>query len=337
VNPLNTHPHSFTWEIHCPLHQDTTRQVWLMELAEMRGRVLHAGGRRPHFLREDGRCCDPDPLDRCAYHILVRSSAHLVGSIRVVPLTSGPMCGTECLVGHERFEQLLVDLGTRRHTTGEVGRWIVAPEYSPFRMGVRLIAAVGVLSKWLGIQAVIATVGTRGRQAKTLMRAGGRRVPGLAPIYSYKYDDDLVVLTFDLSHPVESFGPFAIEMAARLSLRAPERRRRQQRPSALTISPALPRPVFQGTELHDKRESVSHLYGLSIKSCGVIDSPRHPLDLSADNSARAGNSAGTSSLTPSRAPTPCLPIHTSDADLRELSRLHGPHVGLEQSLRGDSN
>lgn len=215
---MNTHPHSFTWEIQCPPNQDTTRQAWLMELAEMRGRVLHAGGRRPHFLWEDGRVCDPDPLDRCAYHILVRSSPLLVGSIRVIPLTSVPMCGTECLVGPERFEQLLVDLGTTRDRAGEVGRWIVAPEYAPYRMGLRLIAAVGVLSKWLGIQAVIATVGTRGGQAKTLMRAGGRRVPGLAPIYSQTYDDDLVVLTFELSHPVESFGPFAIEMAARLSL-----------------------------------------------------------------------------------------------------------------------
>ena len=214
---MNNHPHSFMWEIHFPPNQDTTGQAWLIELAEMRGRVLHAGGRRPHFLQEDGRFCDPDPLDRCAYHILVRSSAHLVGCIRVVSLASVPICGTECLVGHARFEQLLVDLGTTRDRAGEVGRWIVAPEYTLFRMGLRLIAGVGALSQSLGIETVIATVGTRGGQAKTLMRAGGRRVPGLAPIYSEKYNDDLVVLSFDLVHPVEPFGPLAVEMAARLS------------------------------------------------------------------------------------------------------------------------
>jgi GNAT acetyltransferase-like protein len=184
----------------------------------MRGRVLHAGGRRPQYRQADGSFLDQDPLDRCAYHILLRSSAYLIGCIRVVPLTSVPTCGTESLLGHQRFEHLLVNIGTTRDRAGEVGRWIVAPEYSRFRMGLRLISGVGALSKWLGLETVIANVGTRDGQAEILMRAGGRRVPGLSPIKSQEYNDDLVVLTFDLMHPAKSLGPLVAEMATLLSL-----------------------------------------------------------------------------------------------------------------------
>jgi GNAT acetyltransferase-like protein len=189
-----------------------------MELSKMRGRVLHAGGRRPQFRQADGSFLDLDPLDRCAFHLLVRCSADLIGCIRVIPLTSAQPCGTESLLGRRRVDHLLVDLGTTRDRAGEVGRWMVAPEYSPFRMGLRLIAGIGALSKKLGIETLIATVGTRDGQVKTLMRAGGRPVPGLAPIYSQKYDDDLVVLTFDLFHPAKPFGPLAVASATRLPL-----------------------------------------------------------------------------------------------------------------------
>jgi len=184
----------------------------------MRGRVLHAGGRRPQFRQADGRFIDVDPLDRCAYHILLRSSASLIGCIRVVPLTNVSTCGTESLLGRQGFEQMLVHIGSTRDKAGEVGRWIVAPEYSRFRMGLRLISGVGALSKWLGLETVIANVGTRDGQAGILMRAGGRQVPGLSPIKSQEYNDDLVVLTFDLMRPAKSLGPFVAEMATLLSL-----------------------------------------------------------------------------------------------------------------------
>ena len=113
---------------------------------------------------------------------------------------------------------MLVHIGTTRDRAGEVGRWIVTPEYSRFRMGLRLISGVGALSKWLGLETVIANVGTRDGQAEILMRAGGRRVPGLSPIKSQEYNDDLVVLTFDLMHPAKSLGPLVAEMATLLSL-----------------------------------------------------------------------------------------------------------------------
>jgi hypothetical protein len=60
---------------------------------------------------------------------------------------------------------------------------------------------LGALAKWLGLETLIATVGTRDGQAKTLVRAGGRQVPGLTTIKSQKFDDNLVVLTFDLLPP----------------------------------------------------------------------------------------------------------------------------------------
>jgi hypothetical protein len=209
---------SFTWETHFPHDGDLLGQGWLLELSEMRGRVLHAGGRRPQFHKADGSFIDVDPLDRYAYHILLRSSTYIIGCIRVVPLTSVSICGTESLLGRQGFEQMLVHIGTTRDKIGEVGRWIVAPEYSRFRMGLRLIRGVGVLSKWLGLETVIATVGTRDGQAETLMRSGGRRVPGLSPIKSQKYNDDLVVLTFDLMHLAKSLGPLAAKMETLLSL-----------------------------------------------------------------------------------------------------------------------
>ena len=215
---MNNYPDSFSWELHFPPNEDDHGQEWLMELSKMRGRVLHAGGRRPQFRRADGSFSDRDPLDQWAYHLLLRSSGYLIGCIRVVPLTSAQPCGTESLLGHQRFEQLLVHLGTARDRAGEVGRWIVAPEYSRFRMGLPLIAGLGALAKWLGLETLIATVGTRDGQAKALVRAGGRQVPGLTRIKSQKFDDNLVVLTFDLLHPTKFSGLLAAEMALRLSL-----------------------------------------------------------------------------------------------------------------------
>lgn len=217
-----------------------------MELSKMRGRVLHAGGRRPQFRQTDGSFSDHDPLDRWAYHLLLRSSGCLIGCIRVVPL-SVQICGTESLLGHQRFEQLLVHLGTTRDRVGEVGRWIVAPEYSRFRMGLPLIAGLGALAKWLGLETLIATVGTRDGQAKTLMRAGGRQVPGFVPIKCQKYDDDLVVLTFDLLHPAESFEPFAVEMAARLSL--DEQNEARELPYGFPMQMTRPRDWASGNDV----------------------------------------------------------------------------------------
>jgi hypothetical protein len=189
-----------------------------MELAEMRGRVLYAEGRRAQFRQGNGRCIDQDPLDRYAYHVLLRTSDKLIGCIRLVPLKHVQVCGIESLWGRRRFERLLVQLGTTRNRIGEVGRWVVTPEYALLRMGLRLVAGVGTLATWLRLETVVAVAGTRDGQANALMRAGGRPVPGLLPMKSQKYDDDLVILTFDLSHPVNSIGLLAADMALRLSI-----------------------------------------------------------------------------------------------------------------------
>src|SRR5574340_947705 len=113
-----------------------------------------------------------------------RDSDMLIGCIRVVPLRNVRRCLTESLLQDRPFEQLLTWLGNGRDRVGEVGRWVVAPEYAPFRMGLRLAIAAGGLAKQLGLETIIAMVGTRDGQARTLMRAGGQRVPGFASVRS---------------------------------------------------------------------------------------------------------------------------------------------------------
>lgn len=215
---MSIHPLALSWEIRRPPISEVNEPEWITELAEMRGRVLYAGGRRGQFRHADGHCIDRDPLDRYAYHLLLRNLDRLIGCIRVIPLRNVQRCRSESLLGSEQFERVVVRCGTSRDRVGEVGRWVIVPELAPLRMGLRLVAGVGALAKWLGLETVVAIVGTRDGQADALMRAGGRQVPGLVPIKSEKYNDDLVVLTFDLLNPAKSFGPFAVEMAARLSL-----------------------------------------------------------------------------------------------------------------------
>lgn len=215
---MNIRPLSLMWEIRRPPDESQRDPDWLVQVTEMRGRVLYAGGRRPRFRQADGSCVDRDWFDHDAYHVLLRDSDMLIGCIRVVPLRNVRRCLTESLLQDRPFEQLLTWLGNGRDRVGEVGRWVVAPEYAPFRMGLRLAVAAGVLAKQLGLETIIAMVGTRDGQARTLMRAGGQRVPGLAPVRSQTYDDDLVVLTFDLSRPANVITLLAAEMTTRLSM-----------------------------------------------------------------------------------------------------------------------
>lgn len=213
-----------TWELHLPLveginnRRSASGYEWLEELTEMRGRVLYNGGHRPDFLLVDGNFADPDPLDAYAYHLLARSSGCLVGCCRVVPLASAPSCITESLLGHQRLDRLLLEIGTTRAQTGEVSRWIVVPEYRCITLGLRLVAGTWAIGRWLGLQTGIAMVGTRDGQNRALMHIGGRPVPGLELLVSQKFDDELVVLSFDHSRPAKSFATLVDKMAALLEL-----------------------------------------------------------------------------------------------------------------------
>ena len=203
---------ALSWDIRRPPTGEANEPVWLTELAELRGRVLYAGGRRMRFRQSNGGCIDRDPFDRHAYHVLLRNSHRLIGCIRLIPLKNVQRCRTEVLVGLPRFEQVLVELGVTRHRVAEVGRWVIAPEFAACRMGMRLVAGVGNLAIWLGLEAVVAVVGTRDGQARALMRAGGRPVPGIPPIASEEYDDEVLVLTFDLVHPPSTIRTMAADM-----------------------------------------------------------------------------------------------------------------------------
>ena len=115
------------WELHTP--PGIERPGWMDEISELRGRILHEGGRRPQFRRSDGQFADRDPLDPHAFHIAARSHGQLVGCVRLFPLIDGPTCLTERLVGAERFEAICRLSDQRRDEAVEASRWVVNPDH----------------------------------------------------------------------------------------------------------------------------------------------------------------------------------------------------------------
>ena len=118
---------SLTWQLYPPPGVATPTPAWLVELSEMRGRVLYAEGRRPAFRLANGRFADPDPLDVYAYHLVAYAATGAVGCIRLVPLADLPECFSEHLVGHQAFAQALDALQMTRPQAVEGGRWMVVP------------------------------------------------------------------------------------------------------------------------------------------------------------------------------------------------------------------
>ena len=195
---------SLAWQVQAPIHKgenlnlSSAGYAWLQELSEMRGRVLFNGGRRPGFQLADGTFVDPDPLDTHAYHLLVRSSASLVGCTRVVPLISAPTCITESFLGGEKFTRLLLTLGTTREQTAEGSRWMVVPDYRGSRIGLSLVAGGIAICRYLGMKTVIVMAGTRDGQDRLLMHLGFQSVPGIALHNAPMFDDHIRLLYLDL-------------------------------------------------------------------------------------------------------------------------------------------
>jgi hypothetical protein len=218
-------PSTLTWQLEVPFQESPDAPVssgaapWLSELWEMRGRVLFDGGRRAAFQLGDGNFADPDPLDAYAYHALAQAPTGLVGCIRYLPLADAPTCGTELVLGRERFEKLLCELGTTRERTGEIGRWMVVPEHrGRNRLSFRLVAAAWAVGRRLGHHFGIATVGTRDGQDLALIRVGGRPAPGIEPTPAPIFDDAVSVVCFEAWGTTESMNVLIDEMGGLLSL-----------------------------------------------------------------------------------------------------------------------
>ena len=210
---------SLTWQLYPPPGVATPTPAWLVELSEMRGRVLYAEGRRPAFRLANGRFADPDPLDVYAYHLVAYAATGAVGCIRLVPLADLPECFSEHLVGHQAFAQALDALQMTRPQAVEGGRWMVVPEYrhiSP--LAINLAAGIIAVGRQLGYKILIGPTGTRDRQADFLIRIGMQAMPVLLPVPMPVYDDEIQFLYINPSCPNEKLGVLMNQMAERLAL-----------------------------------------------------------------------------------------------------------------------
>jgi N-acyl-L-homoserine lactone synthetase len=130
-----------TWTVCSP--PGAAQPGWLDEIREFRARILYDDGRRPGFRRDDGGFAEDDSLDAAAYHVSARFGGHVVGCVRLLPLSDVDRCFTEQLIGSASLEQVLHRLRVSRAETIEGGRWVVDPAHRRSRLGV-LLAAGGV-------------------------------------------------------------------------------------------------------------------------------------------------------------------------------------------------
>lgn len=213
-------PDAVVWSLQAPplAASSPAEAPWLAELRSVRAQVLYDGGRRPGFRAVDGRHRDADPVDLHAYHILARCGDELLGAIRLLPLASGQPGTLERLLGAERLERVIAELGAGRSQGVEAGGWVVVPAARGTGVGKRLLTATVALSWHLGARLWLGAAGTRDGQDRILARLGVRFVPGRDPLPLPGYADDvrLVYVTPDEGGP-EFAGP-AAAMAASLGL-----------------------------------------------------------------------------------------------------------------------
>jgi hypothetical protein len=194
----------------------TATPGWVDEIWKLRGLVLYDNGRRPQFRKADGRFADRDPLDLLAYHVLGWCTGQLVGCIRFVPVAVPIPSFTECVLGRERFEELLVAINTTRSGTVDVGRWIVHPDFRRHRVALSLVGGCWSYIQRLGFQTAVATVGTRGRQDTILQRTGLISAPGFHPRTCDVMDDELRTMYAVIRSPANNFRGMVERMGGRL-------------------------------------------------------------------------------------------------------------------------
>jgi hypothetical protein len=83
----------------------------------------------------------------------------------------------------------------------EGSRWIVEPSVRGGDLGRMLLVSCWAVSRWLGKKCLFGAAGTRDGQDRMIQRAGGRIAPGDILIRTEEYDDDLLIMYFDLYHP----------------------------------------------------------------------------------------------------------------------------------------
>lgn len=185
---------------------------WLSEVWELRGRVFAEGG-RCGFVKPDGRYADEDPVDFNCYHLLLRLEGKLIGCLRSLPLTAPQPGLVETLIGTERLDGILKDLGATRASTLEAGRWVVAREQAHRLLGKNVVAASWVMARAMNYSMVVCATGTRDNQAVMAQRLGSKPIPGFDLIPSAVFNDQLMLLYTDLYNPPEAMLPLLEKMS----------------------------------------------------------------------------------------------------------------------------
>jgi predicted N-acetyltransferase YhbS len=205
---------------------------WLAQLRSFRARVLWDSGRRPTFRAPAGDFVDPDEIDLCAYHLIMRESADSadghdgaldgVDGAVVACLRSSPL---------ERLQQSRVReldptgaarlLAERQLTDEDVlegGRLVVDPRWQKSGLAAQLIVAEIALARLLERRLIWGVAGTRGGQSKLFDRFGRSPITG-EHIHVAEFDDDVVTMaggpdrvTADLEQQIadatRELGPF---------------------------------------------------------------------------------------------------------------------------------
>ena len=193
----------FTTELRVPhskCNEASGVSSWLAELQTMRGEVLFEQGRRPAFRQSDGTLCDEDPLDREAYHVIVRSRGEIAGCARIMAINRSDSAIVSAL-GRERFDQVINKMGVDPQEVCEASRWIVHPLYRKSGLAWKLVGTSWAVARCLGTKFAFVMAGTRDCQDSALARMGARPVEDAPMIISEIYDDVLRLLYFDVTKP----------------------------------------------------------------------------------------------------------------------------------------
>jgi hypothetical protein len=192
---------AYEWHVVPPVTGTWTDPGVLAEISEFRGRILYANGRRPRFRREGGGYADDDPLDPQSFHVTARTGGELVGYTRIRPLPEYSQSSLGQVATRFQFEAALEEMRLARNDCLEVSRWIVAPSVRGTAVGATLVVSAWAVGGWLGKQCLLGTVGARDGQARMLGRFGGQVLHSIDAKFIAEYDDELVTMYFDLTHP----------------------------------------------------------------------------------------------------------------------------------------
>ncbi|MGH8908431.1 MAG: GNAT family N-acetyltransferase [Egibacteraceae bacterium] len=209
---------ALAWDV-CPPPAPGCRPVWLDEVEAFRGRVLYDSGRRPGFLAGDGRCVDPDPGDRDAYHVIASSDDGIVGCFRVIALATAHSGVCEGLLGTQRLEDVLRALGTDRGRVSEGGGWAVDPGYRGQGLGLRLLATGVAVAERLGLTTMLGASGVSDGQCRTLAKVGGRPVPGIDLVGVPRLADDIRIMYTSAAAATPRFRALVNEAGIEMGLR----------------------------------------------------------------------------------------------------------------------